>query len=178
VTFLERADNATLDVAAEILGLFAASLPRNTRSEMSLTIRFGGMGVGDLVALADAANVGAAGSAAGTTIDFLKSQDARMRGDSQDEVPMEPTMYGWLATAVTTAVSRIRHGTRDGDDGDNEPMWSLELASSWTPLDVACGSHALAESEPLITTALAMLPPQCPTVGRAGCVAEARSNNE
>ena len=38
VTFLERADNATLDVAAEILGLPAASLPRNTRSEMSLPI--------------------------------------------------------------------------------------------------------------------------------------------
>jgi hypothetical protein len=50
VTFLERADNATKDVAAEIFGLPAASLPRNTRSEMSLPIRFGGMGVVDLVA--------------------------------------------------------------------------------------------------------------------------------
>jgi L-alanine-DL-glutamate epimerase-like enolase superfamily enzyme len=44
VTFLERVDNATLDVAAKILGLPAASLPRNPRSEMSLPIRFGGMG--------------------------------------------------------------------------------------------------------------------------------------
>jgi hypothetical protein len=60
VTFLERADNATIDVAAEIFGLPAASLPRNTRSEMSLPTRFGGMGVGDLAALADAAQVGAA----------------------------------------------------------------------------------------------------------------------
>jgi hypothetical protein len=65
VTFLERGDNATLDVAAEISGLPAASLPRNTRFEMSLPIRFGGMGVGDLVALADAAHVGAAGLAGG-----------------------------------------------------------------------------------------------------------------
>jgi hypothetical protein len=63
VTFLERADNATLDVAAGILGLSAASLPRNTRSEMSLLIRFGGMGLRDLVSLADAAHVGAAGLA-------------------------------------------------------------------------------------------------------------------
>ena len=86
-------------------------------------------------------------------------------------------MYGRLATAMTTTVSR-RHGTPDGDDGDNEPMWSLELASSWARLDAACSFHALAESEPLITTALAMLPPQRPTVARAGCVAEARSNNE
>jgi hypothetical protein len=31
-TFLERADNATLDVVAEILGLPAIILPRNTRS--------------------------------------------------------------------------------------------------------------------------------------------------
>jgi hypothetical protein len=46
VTFLERADNATLDAAAEILGLLAASLPRNTRSDMSLPIRFEGMGWG------------------------------------------------------------------------------------------------------------------------------------
>jgi hypothetical protein len=59
---------------------------------------------------------------------------------------------------LSTAVSR-RHGTPDGDDGDNEPMWSLQLTSSWARLDAACGSHALAESEPLITTALAMLPP-------------------
>jgi hypothetical protein len=92
VTFLERGDNATLDVAAEILGLPAASLPRNIRSEMSLPIRFGGMGVGDFVALADAAHVGAAGLAMGSAVRFSTSQDARMRGDSQDEVPMEPTV--------------------------------------------------------------------------------------
>jgi hypothetical protein len=49
---------------------------------------------------------------------------------------------------------------------------------SWAHLDAGCGSHALAKSEPLITTALAMLSPQRPTVARAGCVAEARSNNE
>jgi hypothetical protein len=56
-------------------------------------------------------------------------------------------MYGRLATAMTTTVSR-RHGTPDRDDGDNEPMWSLELASSWARLDAACGSRALAEFEP------------------------------
>jgi hypothetical protein len=88
------------------------------------------MGVGDLVALADAAHVGAAGLAIGSAICFLTSQDARMHGDSLEEVPMEPTMYGRLVIAMTTTVSR-GHGTRDGDDGNNEPMWSLELASSW-----------------------------------------------
>jgi hypothetical protein len=67
-------------------------------------------------------------------------------------------MYGQLATAMTAAVSS-RHGTPDGDDGDNEPMWSLELASSCARLDAECGFHALAESEPLITTVLAMLSP-------------------
>jgi hypothetical protein len=86
-------------------------------------------------------------------------------------------MYGRLATPMTTAVS-WRHGTPDGDNGDNEPMWSLELASSWARLDAACGSHALAESEPMITTTLAMFPLQRPTVARAGCVDEARSSNE
>jgi hypothetical protein len=86
-------------------------------------------------------------------------------------------MCGRLGTAMTTTVSR-RHGTPDEDDGDNEPMWSLEPTSSWTRLDAACGSHALAESEPLITTALAMPPPQRPTVAHAGRVAEARSNKE
>jgi hypothetical protein len=166
VTFLERAGYAPLDVAVEILGLPAGSLPRNTRSGMSISTRFRGMGVGDLVALVDVAHVGAVGLAMGSTIRFLTTQDALVRGDSQDEVPMEPTMYGRLATAMTTSVSR-RHGTPDGDDGENEPMWSLELASSWARLDAACGSHALAEFEPLITTALPMLPPQRPTVARA-----------
>jgi hypothetical protein len=107
----------------------------------------------------------------------LKAQDARVRGDSNDEVPMVPTIYGRLATAMTTSVPR-RHGTSDGDGGDNEPMCSLELASSWARLGAACGRHALAEFEPLITTTLEMLPPQHPTVARAGCVAETRSNNE
>jgi hypothetical protein len=87
--------------------------------------------------------------------------------------PNLPTMYVRLATAMTRAVSR-GHGTPDGDDGDNEPMSSLELASSWARLDAACGSHALAESEPLKTIALAMLPPQHITVARAGYVAEAQ----
>jgi hypothetical protein len=139
VTFLERADNATLDVEAEILGIPEAGLPRKTRSEMSLSIRFGGMGVEDLVALADAAHVGAHDWAVGSAIHFRTSQDARMRGDSHDEVSMEPTMYGRLAIAVTTEVSRKR-GTPDGDDGDNEPMWSLGLASYWARFGAACGS--------------------------------------
>jgi hypothetical protein len=134
VTFLERVDNATLDVAAEILGLLAVSLPRNTSSEMSLPIRFGGMGVGDLVALPDTAHVGAAGLVVGFAIRFLKAQDARVGEDSHDEVPIESTTYGRLGNAMTTTVSR-RHGTPDRDDGDNEPMWSLELASSWARLD-------------------------------------------
>jgi hypothetical protein len=83
-------------VAAEILGLPAASIPLNTRSEMSLPIRVGGMGVGDSVALADAAHVGAAGLTVGYAIRFLLGFriDARVRGDSNDEVPMVPTMYG------------------------------------------------------------------------------------
>jgi hypothetical protein len=67
-------------------------------------------------------------------------------------------MYGRLAIAMTTTTGSRRHGTPDGDEGDNEPMWLLELASSWARLDAACGSHALAELEPLITTALAMIP--------------------
>jgi hypothetical protein len=157
MSFLECGDNATLDISAEILGLPEANLPRNTSSEMSLPIRFGGMGVGGLVTLADAAHVGAVGLAVGYAIRFLKAQVAPVRGDSHDEVPMEPTMYGRLASAMTKTVSR-RRGTPDGDDGDNEPMWSLELASSWARLDAARGSHPRTESEPMITTALAMLP--------------------
>jgi hypothetical protein len=88
---------------------------------MSLPIRFGGMGVGDLVALADAAHVGAAGLAVGSGIPFRTSQDDRVRGDSHDEVAMEPTMYGRLGTTMTTSVSRLR-GTPDGDD--DKRMWS------------------------------------------------------
>jgi hypothetical protein len=106
---------------------------------------------------------------------LLTTQDARVRGDSHDEVPMKPTMYGWLVTNMTKA-SRKR-GAPDGDDGNIEPMWSLELASSWARLDAACRSYALVESETPITTALAMLPPKRPTVARADCVATARSNN-
>jgi hypothetical protein len=165
-TFLERPDNATLVVAAEILGLPAPSLLRSTRFEMSLPTRFGGMGVGGLVALADAAHhVGAAGLAVGSAIRFLSAQDARVRGRSHDDVPMEPNMYGRLATAMITAVSR-QPGAPDTDVDDNELIWSLELASAWARLDAVCGSHALTESEPLITAALAMLPPKRPTSRR------------
>jgi hypothetical protein len=84
VTFLERAVNATLNVAAEILCFLEASLPRNARPRMSLPKGFGGMGVEDLVALADAARLGAAGLRVSSAIRFLTSQDARSRGDSHD----------------------------------------------------------------------------------------------
>jgi hypothetical protein len=115
--------------------------------------------------------------AVGSAIRFLKAQDALVRGYSYDEVPTETTMHERLETAITTAVSR-RRGTPDGDDGDNEPMWSLELASSWARLHAECGFHGLPESEPLITTTLAMIFTQLPMVARAGCVAGARSSNE
>jgi hypothetical protein len=139
---------------------------------MSLPIRFGGMGVRDMAALADVAHVGAAGLAVGSSIRFLTTQDARVRGDSHHDVPTKPTMHGRLATPMTKAVSRTE------THGDNEPMWSLEFASSWARLDTARGFHALAESEPPITTALAMLTPKRPTVARVGYVAETQSNNE
>jgi hypothetical protein len=79
------------------------------------------MGVGDSVALADAAHIGAAGLAVGHAIRFLTTQHARECGDSHDDVPMGPTMYGRLATAMTTLVF-LRRDTPDGDDGDSEPM--------------------------------------------------------
>jgi hypothetical protein len=104
---------ATIDVAAEILGLPAASLPHNICSEMHLPIRFGCMGVGDLFALVDMAHVGAATLAVGSAIRFLTAQDARVRGDTHDDVPMEPTMYGRLATVMITAVFR-RPSAPDG----------------------------------------------------------------
>jgi hypothetical protein len=177
VIFPERADNATLDVAAEMLGLPAPSLSRNTRSEMSLPARFGGMGDGDLDSFAGAAHVGANSLREGSAFRFLATQDALVRGDTHDDVRTEPTIYGRLVLAMTTAVSR-RRSAPDGGDGDNEPILSLELSSSWARLDAAYGSHALAECELLVNTALAILPPIRRTVSRAGCVAEARSNND
>jgi hypothetical protein len=80
--------------------------------------------VGDLAALADAVHVGAAGLAAGSGIRFLTTQDARVRGDTHDVFWMQSTMYGRLAATMTTTVSRWP-SPPDGDDGDNEPMWSL-----------------------------------------------------
>jgi hypothetical protein len=144
---------------------------------MSLPIRFGGVKVKDLKALVDAAHVGAVGLAMGSAIRFLTTQDARVRGDTHNDVPMEPTMCGRLGPFMSTAMSR-RPSAPDGDGDDNEPMWSLQFTSAWARLDATCDPRALAEPEPLITTVLAILPPIRPTVPRAGCVAETRSNNE
>jgi hypothetical protein len=60
---------------------------------------------------------------------------------------MRPTMCGRLATTMTNnaiamSPSRMPRAP-NGDDGDNEPMWSLELASAWATLDAECGSRAL-----------------------------------
>jgi hypothetical protein len=77
---------------------------------------------------------------------------SRARGDSNDEVLMVPTMYGRLATAMTTTVSR-RHGT---PDGDYESMSSLELALSWTRLDAACGSRRTLDNHNLNDASPAM----------------------
>ena len=48
--------------------------------------------MGGLVALADAAHVGAAVLAVGSAIRFPTTRDARVREDSNDEVPMVPCM--------------------------------------------------------------------------------------
>jgi hypothetical protein len=85
--------------------------------------------VGDLVALADAAQVGAVGLAICSAIRFLTVQDARVRGATHDDVRMEIAMYGRLATAMITMVSRRPSAPHEGD-GDNEPMWLLGLASA------------------------------------------------
>jgi hypothetical protein len=47
-TFLDRADTATRDVAAKILGFLVANLCHNSHSEMSFPIHYGGMWVGGL----------------------------------------------------------------------------------------------------------------------------------
>jgi hypothetical protein len=125
-TFFWRARKATLDVAPEMLGLHTVSLPRNTCSDMSLPMRFGRTGVGDLVALANSAHVGAYGLALGSAIRFLTTQIARARGDTHDDVQLEPSMYGWLATAMITTVSH-RTGAPDKDGGNNEIELKLNL---------------------------------------------------
>jgi hypothetical protein len=84
-------------------------------------------------------------------VDIMEVARCARKPDPHDKVPMEPTMYGWLATAMTTTVSRM-HATPNGDDGEDEPVWSIELASLWARFNAACGSHALAKSEPLTTT--------------------------
>jgi NAD(P)H-dependent flavin oxidoreductase YrpB (nitropropane dioxygenase family) len=107
-------------MAAVILRFPTVSLPRYTRSEMSRPIRFGGMGVGDFAALADAAHIGAAGLPVGSAICFFTTQDALVRENTHDNVPRELTMYGRPGTAMVTTVSR-RPSAPVEDDGDNEP---------------------------------------------------------
>jgi hypothetical protein len=131
--------------------------------------------VGDLVALADAAHVGAAGLALGSAIRFITTQDTRVRGDTHDDILMEPAIDGQLSTDMITAMSR-RPSAPDGYVGDSKSMWSLELALARARLDAAYDAHALAEFDLFITTALAMLPPKHPTVARAGYFAEAQLN--
>jgi hypothetical protein len=120
VTFFEGADNATLDVAAEMFGLPTANLPRNTRSAMTLPIRFRGMGVGTW--LAWRMRPMSVRPVSQWALLSVTLKDARVHGDSHDEIPMGPTMYGRLAKAMTTAVSR-RCCTPDIDGGKHEQMW-------------------------------------------------------
>jgi hypothetical protein len=88
-------------------------------------------------------------------------------------------MYGQLATSMITAVSR-RPSAPDGDDGDNDPMWSLVLVVGALGCRVRCSFSRRVRTPHNRTPALAVLPPKRPTVVVAfvGCVAETRSNNE
>jgi hypothetical protein len=93
------------------------------------------MRVGDLIALADTAYVGAAGLGVGSAIRFLAAQDARVRGDTHNDVPMEPAMKGRLALALSTAVFRWPNEPSE-DSGITELMWSLEFTRrgrAWIP---------------------------------------------
>eukprot|EP00873_Tetraselmis_striata_P012269 jgi/Tetstr1/432533/TSEL_021906.t1 len=145
------------------------------RTQLSLPVQFGGLGIGDNVAIADASHIGAAALVVGQAVTFLRAQHATLSDagaffSDPSGVSSPHSLYLVGASSIHQALTTP---TLELDAGANAsaPMWAVELRAAHTRVVDECGDAVLEDLAGPLVAALKLLPSKRSHVARAGCSA-------
>eukprot|EP00873_Tetraselmis_striata_P041999 jgi/Tetstr1/462263/TSEL_000661.t1 len=145
------------------------------RTQLSLPVQFGGLGIGDNVAIADAFHIGAAALVVGQAVSFLRAQHATLSDagaffSDPSGVSSPRSLYLVGASSIHQALATP---TLELDAGANAsaPMWAVELRAAHTRVVDECGDAVLEDLAGPLASALKLLPSKRSHVARAGCSA-------
>eukprot|EP00873_Tetraselmis_striata_P012895 jgi/Tetstr1/433159/TSEL_022491.t1 len=145
------------------------------RTQLSLPVQFGGLGIGDNVAIADASHIGAAALVDGQAVTFLRAQHATLSDagaffSDPSGVSSPHSLYLVGASSIHQALATP---TLELDAGANAsaPMWAVELRAAHTRVVDECGDAVLEDLPGPLASALKLLPSKRSHVARAGCSA-------
>eukprot|EP00873_Tetraselmis_striata_P006475 jgi/Tetstr1/426739/TSEL_001676.t1 len=145
------------------------------RTQLSLPVQFGGLGIGDNVVIADASHIGAAALVVGQAVTFLRAQhatlsDARAFFSDPFGVSSPHSLYLVGASSIHQAMATPTLELDAGADA-SAPMWAVELRAAHTRVVEECGDAVLEDLAGPLASALKLLPSKRSHVARAGCSA-------
>eukprot|EP00873_Tetraselmis_striata_P021311 jgi/Tetstr1/441575/TSEL_029804.t1 len=145
------------------------------RTQLSLPVQFGGLGIGDNVVISDASHIGAATLVVGQAVTFLRAQHATLSDagaffSDPSGVSSPHSLYLVGASSIHQALATP---TLELDAGANAsaPMWAVELRAAHTRVVEECGDAVLEDLAGPLASALKLLPSKRSHVARAGCSA-------
>eukprot|EP00873_Tetraselmis_striata_P027526 jgi/Tetstr1/447790/TSEL_035120.t1 len=145
------------------------------RTQLSLPVQFGGLGIGDNVVITDASHIGAAALVVGQAVTFLRAQHATLSDagaffSDPSGVSSPHSLYLVGASSIHQAMATP---TLELDAGANAsaPMWAVELRAAHTRVVEECGDAVLEDLAGPLASALKLLPSKRSHVARAGCSA-------
>eukprot|EP00873_Tetraselmis_striata_P035034 jgi/Tetstr1/455298/TSEL_042134.t1 len=145
------------------------------RTQLSLPVQFGGLGIGDNVAIADASHIGDAALVVGQAVTFLRAQHATLSDagaffSDMSGVSSPHSLYlvgaSSIHRALTTPTLEL-----DAGASASAPMWAVELRAAHTRVVDECGDAVLEDLAGPLASALKLLPSKRSHVARAGCSA-------
>eukprot|EP00873_Tetraselmis_striata_P000448 jgi/Tetstr1/420712/TSEL_011795.t1 len=145
------------------------------RTQLSLPIQFGGLGIGDNVVIADASHFGDAALAVGQAVTFLRAQHATLSdaGAFLSEPSGVSNPHSLYLVGASSIHQALATPALEPDAGANvsAPMWAVELRAAHTRVVDECGDAMLEDLAGPLAFALKLLPCKRSHVARAGCMA-------
>eukprot|EP00873_Tetraselmis_striata_P041798 jgi/Tetstr1/462062/TSEL_007132.t1 len=146
------------------------------RTQLSLPVQFGGLGIGDNVVIADASHIGAAALVVGQAVTFLRAQRATL-SDYAGAFFSDPSgvfsPHSLYLVGASSTHQALATPTLELDAGANAsaPMWAVELLAAHTRVVDECGDAVLEDLAGPLASALKFLPSKRSHVARVGCSA-------
>eukprot|EP00873_Tetraselmis_striata_P006765 jgi/Tetstr1/427029/TSEL_017234.t1 len=143
------------------------------RTQLSLPVQFGGLGIGDNVVIAYASHIGAAALVVGQAVSFLRAQHATLSDagaffSDPSGVSNPHSLYLVGASSIHLALATP---TLELDANASAPMWAVELRAAHTRVVDECGDAVLEDLAGPLASALKLPPSKRSHVARAGCSA-------